>query len=78
MRYGGAHLGTAALRARDLSLWSGQVFPSEGRGLPCLARFQVQVTIGRQNCARLGTSQGSQPNFGPFSSRRRAGQTFAL
>ena len=54
----------------------GAKYPPKNRYLPYLARFQVKTAIGRQNCAKLGKSQGSQPEFSPFSSRMRAGQTF--
>ena len=60
--------------ARTGSL-EGPKFPSEDRDLPYLASFQVKIVIVRQNCAKLGKSQGSQPKFSPFSGRMRAGQT---
>ena len=54
----------------------GSTFPSEDRRLPCLAGCRVRIAIVGPNCARLGTSQGSQPEFSPFSGRMRAGQMF--
>ena len=74
MRYGGAYVGTCALRIRDL--WRGQVFPSEDSDLPCLASSQVELAIVRQRCAKVGKSQGSQPKVSPSGSHMRAGQTF--
>ena len=47
-------------------------FPWEDRCLPYLASFEVKIAIVRQNSAKLGKAQGSQPEFSPFSSRMRA------
>ena len=54
----------------------GPTFPSEDRDVPYLARCPVRIAPARPNCAKLGKSQGSQPEFSPSSSRMRAGQTF--
>ena len=54
----------------------GPHFCSDDRNLPCLARFQVGIAIAGQNCATLGESQGSEPEFSPLGSRLRAGETF--
>ena len=40
-----------------------------------MARFQAKIAIAGRNCAKLGQSQGSEPEFGPFNSRMRSGQT---
>ena len=50
--------------------------PTEDRDLPCSASCVVKTAIVRHHCAKLGKSQGSQPEFSPFSSRMRSGQTF--
>ena len=54
----------------------GSNFPLEESELPCLASCPVKIAIVRQNYAKPRKSQGSQPEFSPFSSRMRAGQTF--
>ena len=72
--YGGQHkrLRGNVCPART-GLPDGPNFPTEDRDLPRLASCLLKIAIVRQNCAKLGKSQGSQPKFSPFSSRMRAG-----
>ena len=49
--------------------------PSEDRDVPYSASGQVRIAIRKQTCAKLGKSQGPQPEIGSFSSRLRTGQT---
>ena len=56
----------------------GPNFPSEDRDLPYLASHPVRIAIVGQKCTKLGKSEGLQPEFSPFSSRTRAGQTLPL
>ena len=50
--------------------------PLEDRDSPYSASFQVKIATVSQNCATLGKSEDSEPEFSPFSSRTRAGRTF--
>ena len=43
----------------------GPTFPLEGRSLPYLASVLIEIASLRPQCAKLGTSRGSQPKFSP-------------
>ena len=70
----GYQVGTLALRARDL--WTGQISPRKTETCPIWQVFRSESRFVGQICAKLGKSQGSQPEISPFGGRTRAGQTF--
>ena len=70
----------AEVKGNVCPAWTGPLqgpnSPSEDGNLPYQASCRVRIAIVGQNGAKLGKSQGSQPESGPCSGRMRAGQTF--